>query len=161
MDSRERQVVQVAATAAKVGLDFILVGNSGAWLHGSPLVTEDVDVFVRDTPRNRRKIREFARSLGTVVTEPFAPLSNMLRVQQDELIVDFIFRFGHDWKFESVRSRSELRQVAGYKVKLAALPDIIAAKKAAGRPKDVAALPMLETVLRTKTELEKELHERD
>jgi predicted nucleotidyltransferase len=159
MDSREQQVAKVAAIAAKVGLEFVLVGNSGAWLYGSPLLTEDVDLFVRDSARNRKKIREFARLLGTVEMEPFAPLSKMLRVQHDELIVDFIFRFGRDWKFESVRSRCELRVVGGFVVKLAGLPDIIAAKKAAGRPKDLAALPILETVLRTKQELEKKLDE--
>jgi|GEM_PF-1053685 len=157
MDSREQQVARAAALASRVRLECILVGNSGAWLHGSPVVTEDVDLFVRDTPRNRQKIKKFARLLGTDVMEPFAPLSNMLRVQKDELIVDFIFRFGHDWKFESVHSRSETRKVGGQAVKLASLPDIIRAKKAAGCPKDLAALPMLETVLRTKQEIEKEL----
>jgi predicted nucleotidyltransferase len=157
MDSREQQVAKVAEIAAKVRLEFILVGNSGAWLHGSPLVTEDVDIFVRDTAMNRKKIREFARLLGTVEMEPFAPLSKMLRVHQDELTVDFIFRFGHDWKFESVRARCDSHKVGGFVVKVASLRDIIAAKKAAGRPKDLAALPMLETVLRTKKEMEKEL----
>ena len=159
MDSRERQVAKVAAIAARVGLEFILVGNSGAWLHGSPLVTEDVDVFVRDTRANRKKIRAFAAQLGTVACEPFEPLSKMIRMQKGELTVDFIFRFGHDWKFVSVRSRCERRNLGGCAVKLAALADIIAAKRAAGRPKDLAALPILETVLRTKQAVERQINE--
>ena len=35
-----------------VGLDAIVIGNSAAALHGVPVTTQDIDIFVRDTPRN-------------------------------------------------------------------------------------------------------------
>ena len=37
--------------------------------------------------------------------------------------------------------------VAGHSVKVLALPDLIRTKRAAGRPKDLAVLPVLEATL--------------
>lgn len=35
-----------------------------ALLQGAPITTEDMDVLVRDTPRNREKLGELERALG-------------------------------------------------------------------------------------------------
>lgn len=56
-------------------------------------------------------------------------------------------------RFESVRSRASDVRVAQVRVRVASLDDVIAAKRAAGRPKDLAVLPVLESAARVAAEL--------
>ena len=58
---------RVLGSLRQVRLEAVLVGNAAAVLHGAPVLTEDLDFVVRDTRRNREKIREL-----TPVEEPRA-----------------------------------------------------------------------------------------
>jgi hypothetical protein len=156
MSFDERVMLTVAQAAAKVKLEFVLVGNAAAAMQGVPLLTHDVDVFVRKTPRNRQKIAAFAAVLGGVVTQPYEPTSEMLRVLTPSVSVDFMFGLSSRRKFESVRSRALREKLGSTVVLVAALSDVIAAKEAAGRPKDKATLGILKNALRVKQEMEKE-----
>jgi phage FluMu protein gp41 len=51
--------------------------------------------------------------------------------------------------FEGLRSRSVERDVDGLLLRVASLDDIIASKKAAGRDRDKAVLPILEKTLKS------------
>ena len=59
-------------------------------------------------------------------------------------------------KFEAVRSRAVSVALGDVTILSASLADIIASKRAADRPKDRAALPILESTLLVLTELERE-----
>jgi predicted nucleotidyltransferase len=154
MSVEEKLLADIARSAARVRLEFILIGNAAASVLGAPIVTEDIDLFVRHTPRNLQKIRAVAERLGGVVGEPFAPASRMQRVMTPEVNVDFIFELSSRKKFESVRSRARRVKFGGCEVLVASLADIIAAKEAAGRPKDKATLHVLKNTLRTQQEME-------
>ena len=53
--------------------------------------------------------------------------------------------------FNSLRSRAEKIELAGRSLWIANLADIIASKRAAGRPRDKAVLDILEKTLREKS----------
>jgi hypothetical protein len=53
--------------------------------------------------------------------------------------------------FNSLRSRAETIELAGCRLRVAHLSDIIASKRAAGRPRDKAVLDILEATLREKS----------
>ncbi len=150
----ESILVQVVRAARDVGLDVVLIGNAAAALQGAPVTTRDVDFFVRDTPANRRKVADLARRLGgLVVTRPGEPLSSMLRLVGGPVEIDFVFSLSSRARFESVRARSLAVRVAATTVRVASLEDVIAAKRATGRAKDLAALPILEQTLRVRGEM--------
>ena len=155
MSVEEKLLANIAGVAARVRLEFILIGNAAASVLGAPIVTEDIDLFVRHTPRNLQKIKAFAELLGGAVYGPFAPVSRMQRVTTPEVSVDFIFELSSRKKFESVRSRASRVKFGGREVLVASLTDVIVAKEAAGRPKDRATLHVLKNTLRTKQEMEK------
>ncbi len=155
MSVEEKLLSDIAGAAARVRLEFILIGNAAASVLGTPITTEDIDLFVRHTPRNLRKIKALAGLLGGAVYEPFAPVSRMQRVMTPEVSVDFIFELSSRKKFESVRSRASRVKLGGREVLVASLADVIAAKEAAGRPKDKAALHALKNTLRTRQQMEK------
>lgn len=147
MSSDEKLILRVARAAKRAGLEFILVGNAAAALLDAPVTTQDVDLFVRHTPRNLKKISDFARILGGEVTEPHAPLSRMLRIVSEEVAVDLVFQLSSRRRFESVRAAARQVPVGELILRVASLEDLIAAKEAAGRPKDRASLPILRATL--------------
>jgi hypothetical protein len=126
-----------------------------AVLQGSPVTTQDLDLLVRDTPANRRKIEKLGQCLGARPREVSA-LTHVLRIDAASAPVDLLFdRLPGNLSFESLRSRSISIDLGGHTAVVATLEDIIASKEAAGRPKDQAQLPILRDTLRVKRALEK------
>lgn len=132
MSIDERLVVNVVEAAARVRLDCVLIGNVAAILQDVPVLTQDIDLFVRDTPRNQRKIRAFAEQFGETVWQPHE-LSNMLRLVTPDIIVDFVFQLSSRRKFESVRANARRIKLGPREILVASLEDVIAAMSTLGR----------------------------
>lgn len=147
MASDGRFLERLAAAIDEVRLPAVVVGNAGAALHGAPVLTADVDILTRDTRICRQKITRIAWALGAHVTRPLEPLSDVTRLVGCDVPVDFMFSIAGGIKFEALRSRSVMLPAGRRTLCVAALRDIIAAKKAANRPKDHASLPILEQTL--------------
>ena len=132
-----------------VGLEALLIGNAAAALLGAPVTTRDVDFYIRDTSANHRKLMQLAVRLGGLaITQPGEPLSRMVRLVGWPVEIGFTFSLSSGARFESVRARAVDVPVGGAVVRVASLADIIAAKRAANRPKDQAVLPVLEETMR-------------
>jgi hypothetical protein len=109
------------------------------------VTTEDFDFVFRDTKVNLRKLRLVADDLDAEIFQPFYTVSSMYRMQNDfGLQIDFLPKIAGFRSFESVRAHAEVVRIADYDLTVASLSDIIKSKRAAGRPKDEAVLPMLE-----------------
>ena len=146
---------RVARALRKARLDAILVGNAAAAIQGAPVSTLDFDFVIRDTPRSAAKIRSFALALSASAIVPYEGASRMVRVSSDEIQVDLLPRlYGVRSSFESLRSRSIAVRVGSETVRVASLDDVLKSKRAAGRPKDLAVLPILEDTLREKKKRE-------
>jgi predicted nucleotidyltransferase len=153
--SDEAFVLEVLAALEQTGLEALVDGSVAAVLQGSPVTTQDLDLLVRDTPANRRKIEELGQRLGARPRE-ISALTNVLRIDATSPPVDLLFdRLPGNLSFESLRSRSIAIDLAGRTARVASLEDIILSKEAAGRPKDHAQLPILRDTLRVKKALEK------
>ena len=152
MSFEESVLLDVMRAVNAVKLDVVLIGNAAAARVGVPVTTQQIDLFVRDTPRNPAKIQQLAMVLGDHVqaSRPFEPVSRMIRVEGLPVDVDFVFGLSSRAKFESVKARAQTIQVEGVAVRVAYLKDVIEAKLAAGRPKDLATLPILEEFVRVR-----------
>lgn len=150
MSSDEAFVEEVLAALRDCGIEAIVIGSVAALLQGAPITTEDMDVLVRDTPRNREKLRDLERRLGRKAVQ-VSPLTATLRIPTPRAHLDILFDeiAGH-LRFESLRSRSTRVRMKNVEAVVAALEDVIASKEAAGRPKDVAQLPILRDTLRVR-----------
>lgn len=151
MDARPI-LVRLAALLEQVGLEAILIGNAAAALQGVPVTTVDFDFLFRKTPTNIRKLKELATILEAVILRPYYPASDLFRVVRDEdgLQVDFMATIHGVHSFSSLRSRAGRVAFGSASLLVASLPDIIESKRAAGRPTDVAVLPILERTLHEK-----------
>jgi len=142
----------LAASLEAVRLEAILIGNAAAALHGAPVTTLDFDFMFRATPINVGKLKRLADRLQACILRPYYPASGFYRVVNEDrgLQADFMPAIHRVRSFNSLRSRAEAMLVGGHRLWVASLADIIASKRAAGRPRDKAVLEILEETLREK-----------
>jgi hypothetical protein len=154
MSSDEAFVIQVLAGLAAVHLEAVIVGNVAAVLQGAPVTTADIDLLVRDTPTNRKKIAALGETLGGKPRR-ISPLTDGLRIDLAAGTVDLLFdQLPGQLSFQSLRSRAVHLPLGRQTALVAALADVIASKEAADRPKDRAQLPILRDTLKVKGALE-------
>jgi hypothetical protein len=146
-------LARIAALLKKHGLESVLIGNSAAALQGAPVTTLDFDFMFRRTPANMRKLKAIARDLEAVLFKPFYPQSSMVRLARDRdgLQLDFMSVIDGVRSFEGLRKRAKRISVGETDLFVAGLSDIVKSKKAAGRPQDLAVIPVLEKTLEETT----------
>ena len=139
----------IARALHEHGLEAVLIGNAAAALQGAPVTTMDFDFLFRKTPANLRKLKAMAKNLGAVVFKPYYPASDLFRVVRDEdsLQLDFMAAIHGVKSLASLRSRASRVDFGGNVLLVADLADIVASKRAAGRPRDRAVLEILEKTL--------------
>ena len=60
-----------------VRLQAVVIGNAASMLNGAPVTTQDIDLLIRDTKLNRRKLARFAAEIGAAAPRPISELSNV------------------------------------------------------------------------------------
>jgi hypothetical protein len=140
----------------------VVVGNVAAILNDAPMLTRDVDVFVGDTPRVRKKMDALAKALAGAAPRPILEKPGArgrpgphdgIRIITPVVPVDVLFRIAGDMTFDEIRSRAKTFDFAGEKLIVASLEDVIRSKEAADRNKDRAVLPVLRDTLAVKKKL--------
>jgi hypothetical protein len=103
----------------------------------------------RKTPANLKKLKAVARSLGASIFKPYYPASDLFRVVNEDqgLQLDFMSKLHGIRSFEGLRDRADKVDFGEHKLRVASLADIIKSKRAAGRPRDLAVLDILDKTL--------------
>lgn len=143
----------IAAHFHDVGLDAVMIGNAAAAINGAPVTTLDIDFMVKQTADNYRKLAVLAQQMDCQFIEMKLPGDNyMYRLvqQRSQLVIDVLFSPAGIRDFKSLKANSIEVSFGGHSLRVASLRDILASKKAAGRPKDLASIPILEMTLREK-----------
>jgi hypothetical protein len=153
MDARPL-LERVAQALSLARLEAVLVGNAGAALQGAPVTTLDFDFMFRKTATNLRKLKTVATELDAVILKPFYPASDLFRLVNDQigLQIDFMPRLDGIRSFEGLRSRAVPARLGNAALLVADLRDIVRSKRAANRPRDRAALDVLEATIREKAQ---------
>jgi len=155
-DLSEKTLVKVAKALRAAKLEAIVIGNSASMLNGAPVTTQDIDLLIRDTGPNRRKLARFAEEIGGSAPMPVSELSKVEWIEGRLAVpVEIHYdRISGGLTFSFLRSRAQHVMVGDEKLVVASLADIIRSKQAAGRPKDRAVLPILRDTLTVKKKLE-------
>ncbi len=136
------------------GVDFVLIGGFAAQVHGSPSLTGDIDVchsLDRDNLDRLAKALERLLAIRRMMPSGVvAPLdAHALRAGD---VFTLTTRFGDldllahpdpDMGYERLRLGSIPVEILGVPVRVASLDDLMAMKRAAGRPKDRVELEIL------------------
>lgn len=127
-------------------VDFLIVGAYALAFHGLPRLTSDVDVLVGMDLNNAGRVVKALQDFGFgslgIQSEDFAHEDRVLVLGVEPNKVDLFttvlgVEFGEAWRD---RVRGEL---GGLEVWYLSREHLIRAKRAAGRPKDIADLAML------------------
>ena len=145
------------------GVDFIVVGGLAAVVHGSAAITRDLDITYSADEDNLERLGRALVGLhatlrGVTDDVPFIPDGRTLRrmriltLDTPEGWIDLLAYPGGAPSYEALRERALRANLAGVEVQIASLDDLIAMKKAAGRPKDLVAVEELEAIRRIRRE---------
>jgi hypothetical protein len=144
MSSDEAFLEKLFLALVETGLDAVVVGMTAAALRGAPVMTEDVDLLLRETPRNRQTLKALRKRLGGLEVVKASELASIETLLGGEVPIDLIFdAIPGGLSFAGVKARSSPVQVGTATARVASLSDVIHSKQATNRPKDQAALPIL------------------
>jgi hypothetical protein len=128
---------------------FILIGAYALAAHGYPRATMDIDIWVMPSPDNADAVLRALSRFG-------APLHNLTK--EDLLKDGTIFQIGvaprridiitsaSGLQFELTYRNSIVVNIAGIKVRIPSIDDLILNKRATGRTKDLADAETLESL---------------
>ena len=149
---------QLLQRLADAGLEFVIVGGYAATTHGSSYVTRDIDICAVLTESNVEKLRQALAEWNpqhrmtpqrvSFMTHPptGVPVRN-LYLQTDIGVVDILTEVLGVGNFARVRSRAEELQVDGRRYQVMSLDDLIQAKEALGREKDLLTAKELRAIV--------------
>lgn len=154
---------EILRVLARHGVQFVLIGGFAASVHGSPMLTTDVDITPEETAENLSRLSAALTELDARIRaegiEPL-PFSHDAESLAAGRIWNLTTRFGDldisltpsgTGGYDDLRRDAVEVTVRGVPVLLASLADIVRSKAAAGRDKDRRALPVLRELLARET----------
>jgi hypothetical protein len=141
------------------GVEFVVVGGIAAIAHGSPRFTFDLDIVFATNEANLERLGRALQDLkatlrGVTDDVPFVPDGRALRhvrllaLDTEEGPLDVMVQPDGSKGYEQLRAGSIEAIVEGTAVRVAGIDDLIAMKKAAGRPKDRLHIEELQAIKR-------------
>jgi len=156
---------QVIRSLREHDVEFIVIGATAAIAQGAPIGTIDLDLSYRRTRENIKRIvtalRPFhPRLRGVEKSVPFRFSADTIRhgcnftFATDAGDLDLLGHITGLGDYEAIAATAISLRMFGRSVLVMTLKDVIQSKKAAGRTKDKAVLPVLEKTLQLRTSQE-------
>ncbi len=156
MASEEPKFDEILIRLADQGVDVIVVGMAAAVIQGVPASTWDLDVVHRRTPENVERLLSVLADVGAVARgdprrlEPNAThLIGPGHVLMETRFGDFDCLGAIDGgrNYDDLFRASISVDFDGRELRLLSLSEILAIKKRAGRPKDLAVIPYIQSTI--------------
>jgi hypothetical protein len=138
------------------GVEYVVVGGVAAVLHGAPVTTFDIDALVKIDAANADRLLRVLEALEARYRE-----HGTLRPTREDLLagghlllmtnsgpLDVLGFIGNGKRYEDVADATSTIPVGDVSVPVLGVEALIEEKKALGRDKDLAAIRLLEAVLR-------------
>ena len=141
MPKISRDIRDLLRLFRKHGVAFAVCGGHAVAFHGYPRVTMDVDLLVVPGPENATRIMRALREFGfgkagipeTAFLKKGAAVTLGVQPNQVDLLTSMSRTPARD-----ILSRTVAGRLAGVPVRFVGLKDLLAAKREAGRKKDLA-----------------------
>lgn len=154
MTERVFDPIRAIQTLNRHGVRYVLIGGFAGKLHGSTILTVDIDICYDRSRQNLERLADALLELGAAVRG--APEGLPFRLDAETLHRGDRFTFVTDAGdldvlgtpagsegYEQLARNAIAVDLDGFRVMVASLDDLIAMKRAAGRPRDRAHLEVL------------------
>ena len=141
-----KRLQSVFASLRSHDVKYVVIGGIAAIAHGVPRATFDLDILVDATLENvKRLLKAFeAAGLGTTaLTTPEEVLAREITIFSDRVRID-VQTFAPGLTFDDAWARKIEMSYQGHEFFVASREDLIASKRAAGRPRDLEDVRILE-----------------
>jgi hypothetical protein len=133
---------------------FLVVGAYAVGVHGRPRATKDLDIWIEASAPNAIRVlvalRQFGAPLGDLTEADFASPGTGFKMGAPPRRIDILTKIS-DVDFAAAWPRRiEAEFGPDVRCGVIGIDDLIANKKAAGRPQDLADVDGLERLLRTR-----------
>ncbi len=152
-----------------VGARYVIVGGLAVVLHGHARLTADVDLVLDLEQDTARRALLALTQLGLKARAPVDPIAFADPLQREAWITEkgmqvftlyspqnpllSVDLFARDpIPFEQLWTRAKILDLSGVTVRVASLEDLIAMKRAVGRPQDIMDIEALEAIQRASRE---------
>ncbi|HSA33107.1 MAG TPA: hypothetical protein P5077_05220 [bacterium] len=154
MPTPQKEFKELFASLNARGVDYLVVGAYAMAFHGVPRFTGDVDVLVRPTKENAKRLLaaldDFGFSSLGLKAADFCEPDQVVQLGVAPLRVDILTSItGVSWE-EADRNKSKTTY-GGVPVPFIGINEIIANKRAVGRTKDLADIELLESTVKKKS----------
>ena len=141
------------------GVDFVVVGGVAVIMQASPRFTKDLDICYDLARENLDRLGEVLVGLGARLRTadedlPFVPDGRTLRQTQILTLttpdggIDLLVNPDGAPGYPALRRHASVVDLDGTTVRIASIDDLIAMKRAAGRPQDLVDIESLEIARR-------------
>jgi hypothetical protein len=131
-------------------VEYMLVGGYAFAAHGHPRFTMDIDFWVLASAENAkaiiRALKRFGVPLRDVSEADFATEGNVFQIGVAPHRIDILTKID-GVSFADARPRAILVDWEGFTLPVISIEDLLANKRASGRPKDLADVALLERLL--------------
>ena len=140
-------------------IDFVVIGGVAVIVQASPRFTKDLDICYSTEPANLDRLGDVLVALGAKLRGveedlPFIPDARTLRRAQMLTLttpagdIDLLVNPAGSPTYQVLRRNANRIDLDGLNVRVASIDDLIAMKRAAGRPQDLVDLESLEIARR-------------
>jgi predicted nucleotidyltransferase len=159
----ELRLTALLRALARADVDFVVVGGVAVAVQGYGRATKDLDITYATDRENLRRLGDVlialhARLRGVVEDVPFVPHertlahTRLLTLDTDDGWLDLLADPPGAPAYATMRDRADRIELDGVVVAVAALDDLLAMKRAAGRPQDLIDIDALEVARRMRAE---------
>jgi hypothetical protein len=132
---------------------FMVVGAYAVGVHGRPRATKDLDLWIDasedNAPRVMTALREFGAPLGDLEEADLLAVGTGFKMGEPPRRIDILTKI-EGVKFADAWTNRVQASFGGVRCSVIGLGDLLANKRAAGRPQDLADVAGLERLSRNK-----------
>ena len=142
-----RDFVEMLSVLAGANVEFMVVGAHALAAHGQPRATGDLDVWVRPSAENAERVlhalKRFGAPLLDLTLDDLARAGTVFQIGVPPSRIDILNDIS-GLTFDEAWPRRATLKIEGVPVAVIGREDFILNKRAAGRPKDLADIALLD-----------------
>lgn len=143
MDILDEELIQFWRCLKENKVNYIMVDGFASIMHGCSRITQDVDIWIKDTPENRKQLRAAVQQYGLgdfpeFETSEFIPGWTTIYLGLGlELDIMTYLRAFPQVRFDECLDKAIHAEIEGINIPFLHLNHLLEEKRANGRPKDL------------------------